>query len=149
MPTTSTLKRRSATSLVLFTLAFAGCNDPSKVVDTLPRKAISGTVNLDGQPLAEGKIQFDPAPSNPVPATTAVGEIKDGKFAIDRILGPVPGSYKVVISSRPPVVITSEPGEAPKPVPEKVPAKFNTKSTLTKDVSADDPQTFEFDLKSN
>ena len=147
MPMTSTRKRRSASSLVLFAFAFAGCNDPSNVADTLPRKAISGTVTLNGQPLAQGVIQFDPTPENKPPTTMAVGEIKDGKYAIQLAQGPVQGNYKVSISSRPPVVIGTEPGELPKPVPEKVPAIYNTKSTLTKEITAEAVQILDFDLK--
>ncbi len=149
MPTISTPIRRFAASLVL--LAFAGCNDPTKVEDTLPRKAVTGSVTLDGQPLSQGVIQFDPAQDNPPPVTVAVAEIKDGKYVIERGLGPVPGNYKVSISSRPPVIIGpgQEPGARPKQDPEKVPAKYNINSTLTKEISSDAVQIIEFDLKSS
>jgi len=149
MPTISTTRRRFTASLVL--LLLAGCNDSSVVVDRLPRKAISGTVTLDGHPLPQGIIQLDPAAANPAPTTTAVGEIKDGKFSIDRAMGPVPGNYKVSISSNPPFAIGpgQEPGERPKQDPEKVPAKYNTRSTLTKEITAGDPVALDFDLKSN
>ncbi len=63
----------------------------------------------------------------------------------------MPGKYKVRISSVPVVKIGpgEEPGARPKMDPEKVPAKFNTKTTLTKEVTRGGPNAFEFDLKSN
>jgi hypothetical protein len=147
MPTISTLGHRLASPL--FLLALVGCTDSTNVVDTLPRKAVNGTVALDGQPLPEGSIQFDPVERNPG-TTIAVAGIKDGKFAIERTLGPVPGNYKISISSRPAVKIgpNEEPGPAPKMDPEKVPAQFNTKSTLTKNVTDESVNTINFELKS-
>jgi hypothetical protein len=148
MPTISTLSCRLAAPL--FCLALIGCVDPNQVGDNLPRKAVTGTVTLDGQPLSEGMIQFEPAERKPG-TTLAVGEIKDGKFAIDRTLGPVPGNYKILISSRPPIKHdpTQSPGPLPKAAPEKVPAQFNSKSTLTKEITDASVNTVELDLKSN
>jgi hypothetical protein len=148
MPTIPTLARRLATPL--FFLALAGCTDSSTVVDNLPRVAVTGSVTLDGQPLAQGQIQFDPVPGTQGPTTLAVAEIKDGKYSIDRTMGPVPGKYKVSISSQPPIKIgpDEEPGARPKMGPEKVPAQFNTKSTLTRDVPGETVNTIDFDLKS-
>ena len=135
MPTTIR-PRRLAASLAL--VALVGCSDTSLTKDTLPRQAVSGTVTLDGQPLARGKIQFDPVKGEQAPAAFSVGEIKDGKYAIDRAMGPVPGQYKVSISSRPSITIDAgqEPGERPKQEAEKVPAQYNSKSTITKEVTA-------------
>ena len=60
MPTISTPGRRLVTPL--FCLALAGCAASTDPVDNLPRKAVAGTVSLDGQPLARGRIEFDPVP---------------------------------------------------------------------------------------
>jgi hypothetical protein len=131
-------------------LALAGCVDPTITQDTLPRKAISGSVTLDGQPLAEGKIQFDPVEAKPGESAIVVGDIKDGKYAIDRAAGPVPGNYKVSISSVPAIKIDPKegPGARPKLPPEKVPAQYNTKSTLTKEIPADGSAPIDFPLTS-
>ncbi len=121
-------------------------------VDTLPRKAVSGTVTLDGQPLAQGRIQFEPIEGSRWGRQSSRSlDIKDGKYAIDRAMGPVPGKYKVSISSRPPIKLdpNEPPGPAPKPEPEKVPAEFNTKTTLTKEVVGEGENVFNFDLKSS
>ncbi len=130
----------------MLALALAGCGDQTAPVDLLPRRAIAGTVTLDGTPLPAGKIQFNPA--EPAPNLVAVvGEIKDGKFAIPRAQGAVPGKYKVVISGIPTAQIApdAEPGEAPKKQADPVPARYNTKTELTKQV-ADGENSFEFAL---
>ena len=73
---------------------FLGCAGAS---DGLPRQAVSGTVTFDGQPLAEGRIQFEPASAEAM--TPAGGEIKDGRYSIPRDQGPTPGDYRIMITS--------------------------------------------------
>jgi hypothetical protein len=135
MPMNPPSLRRLALPLTL--LLMAGCGGNTTPVDTLPRQPVSGSVTLDGKPLSEGKIQFDPADEGKGPTAVAVGDIKDGKFTIEKAQGPVPGKYKVSISSRPSTHIGSGdmPGTAPKQEPEKIPPKFNTQTTLTKEIT--------------
>ena len=145
MPTISIPGRRLAVSLLL---VMAGCGDPQNPVDTLPRNAVSGSVSLNGNPLAQGKIQFDPVDAAGGKVAFAVGDITEGKYAIDQAAGPVAGKFKVSISSVPSIKIsTGEPGPVPKMEPEKVPAQFNTKTTLTKDVKSGS-NTIDFELMS-
>ena len=145
MPTISIPGRRLAVSLLL---VMAGCGDAQNPVDTLRRNAVSGSVTLDSKPLAQGKIQFDPVDAGGGKAAFAVGDITDGKYAIDQAAGPVAGKFKVSISSVPSVKIsTGEPGPVPKMEPEKVPAQFNTKTTLTKEVTSGS-NSMDFELKS-
>jgi hypothetical protein len=148
MPTIA-ITRCLAAPFVL--LALVGCGEDTIPRDDLPRESVSGAVTLDGQPMARGTIQFDPVQGTQGPAAFAVGEIKDGKFAIDRARGPVPGQYKVSISSRPPIVIAPDqgPGERPKQEPEKVPVRYNKKSTLTKEITGGATNAFDFELKSS
>jgi hypothetical protein len=134
----------------LLALAAAGCSSDSSEVDTLPRVAVSGTITLDGKPLPEGKLQFQPDASGS--GIIAVGEIKDGKFSIDRISGPVPGKYRIMVSSRPVFKIKAgeNPGGGP-PVsgPETIPKSYIVKtSPLLADVTTDSPQSFEFSMDS-
>ena len=145
MPTISTQGRRPTAMLLL---ALAGCGDGTLPKDTFPREAVSGTVNLDGRPLGEGTVQFNPLDLNQG-APVVVAGIKDGKFSTDRATGPVPGKYKISISSRAAIkVIPGEPpGPLPKSEPEKVPAQYNSKSTITKEVTGGGTNAFEFDLK--
>ena len=149
MPMIATRHGLNSAAMILLTIA--GCGDASKTVDLLPRRAISGTVTLDGKPLTEGKIQFDPVGGGTNPTAVATADIKEGKFAIDRAMGPVPGKYKVSISSRPSNHIGSDdmPGGPPaKLAPEKIPAQYNLKTTLSKEVSEADSNQFDFPLVS-
>src|SRR3954470_999467 len=83
--------------LVLFTvalLAAAGCSGSES--------SVSGTVNMDGQPLKEGDIIFEPADGQGSPAA---GKIVDGKYTIKI----APGMKKVRINA-------SRPTKKPDPV---------------------------------
>ncbi len=123
-------------------VALGGCGGAA---DSLPRQAVSGAVTLDGRPLARGSIQFQPASQNGV---AAGAEIKDGKYAIPRDQGPIPGEYKVIISSASATAPTptGPPGQSPPPPPDLIPARYNAESTLTATVEADKPNTFDFPL---
>src|SRR5438270_729333 len=98
----------AAAAILLSALALGGCsNDPWNPVDPLPRVPVAGTVTLDGTPLSQGMIQFDPAQETK--GTTVAAEISGGKYSIEKAQGPVPGKYKVLISGRPPAKL--KPGE--------------------------------------
>jgi hypothetical protein len=140
--------RRLAVAILVSALTLGGCSgDPSTPVDTFPRVAIAGTVTLDGGPLPRGMIQFDPAPGTAGP--TAAGEIRGGKFAIEKAQGPVPGKYQVRISGRPAAKIKEgeAPGGTPKPTPETVPARYNAESSIEIEVPAGGSLALEFALK--
>jgi hypothetical protein len=126
-------------------VAIGGCGGGA--TDDRPRREVSGTVTLDGQPLARGTIQFQP--TSPNEGVAAAGEIKEGKFAIPRDQGPVPGDYIVSISSvgssAPPP--PGPPGAPTPPPPDAIPARYNAESTLSAKVEADGPNTFEFSMK--
>lgn len=137
------------TALVLLaSLAIGGCGgDTSAPADPYTRVAIAGNVTLNGTPLSEGMIQLDPATGTNGP--TVSGEIHDGKYAIEKPLGPVAGKYLVRISGRPLVKVTEtvQPGGTPKVVPDPVPSKYNTKSTLETDIPAEGSSALDFALK--
>jgi hypothetical protein len=143
-------RRRPAAAFLISAVVIVGCSaDARSSRDTLPRVAVSGTVTLDGTPLPEGVIQFNPTSGTEGPP--AAGEIREGKYSIERPQGPVPGKYKVTISSRPPVRINESeaPGGAPKLKPETVPARYNTDSKLESDVPAGGASTLDFPLVKN
>jgi hypothetical protein len=134
----------------LIAASVTGCGGAT---DTLPREAISGTVTLDGQALPKGVLQIVPAKQNE--GTPCGSLIQDGKFAIARAQGPVPGEYVVMINSNEGGSEASgAPAGAPGPVAtadrpkELIPAEYNTSSKLTAQVKAGGPNTFEFALKS-
>ncbi|WP_406694473.1 hypothetical protein V5E97_25705 [Singulisphaera sp. Ch08] len=145
MRTTHTLIKLS--SLILFA-AVGGCGGGES--DDLPHQAVSGTVTLDERPLAHGFIQFQPTTAEGV---AAGGNVTDGKYAIDRLQGPTPGEYKVLISSSaapesPSAPPPPPPGASTPPPADPIPAKYNTASTLTAKVEAGKENAFDFPMKS-
>jgi len=121
-------------------LATAGCSAGSG--DDLPREAVSGTVTLDGQPLAEGLIQFTPAGGSTEGGVPTGGGslIKGGTFSISRETGLPPGTYNVAINA------AEKRGERTKPAEvgggkqtelakELIPAKYNSKSELKTEIT--------------
>jgi hypothetical protein len=120
--------------------------------DNLDRQPISGTITLDGTPLATGTIRFDPASAES--GTQVAGSIQSGKYSIPRSEGPVPGSYKVQITSveapkgfEPPA--GKMPGEVIMPkAKELVPDKYNIKSDLTATIKSGQSEAINFTLTS-
>lgn len=132
--------------LSLTLLAGCGGGDP------LGRKAVTGNVTLDGAPVVQGSINFEPQGTD---ATAAGGApIKDGKYTIAREMGLPPGTYRVRINIPKPGTAVVEdlsvaPGEAPPPPVELAAPEWNSKSTQTAEVTADakEPVTLDFDVK--
>jgi hypothetical protein len=105
---------------------------------------VHGKVTLDGAPLPDAGIEFQPTSGRPSAARTdANGEYKLEYSASQS--GAMKGQHTVRISTG---------GERPDPAtgqmkkfPEKVPAKYNVKSELKKEVKAGD-NALDFDLQS-
>jgi hypothetical protein len=119
-----------------------GCGDPDG------RQAIRGTVAFQGQPLDMGNIEFQPAGGE---RTQAGAPIRNGRYAIAREQGLVPGSYKVIITSwegLPPVPDVSQP---PQPrfdyrPRQRIPPQYNEKPTVIVEVKKGGGNTFDFDI---
>ncbi len=110
---------------VVFAMAAVGCGGGGPPSGRLP---ISGEVTLDGQPLDQGAIQFEP--TDKTSKLNAGGVIANGKYKIGSEQGLPPGKYKVSITSvakdtRSAQDIMNNPGELPA---ERIAAKFNTAS---------------------
>jgi hypothetical protein len=139
------LTRLVGFSCLVLCPALGGCGGG----DDLPRQALSGTVTLNGQLLEQGIIQFEPSSEQePVPAGAL---IKDGTFTIPRDEGPTPGNYRVFITSSggkspPPTPAEGNRQKMPGIMPDLIPPRYNTESTLTAKVEADKPNTFDFAL---
>lgn len=131
---------------MLVLVALFGCGSS----DGLNRQAISGTVTLDGEPLTSGAILFEPASNE---SGTAVGAtIRQGSFAVSRVEGPVPGSYRVRVyaSTRkqaPPA--KGQTDRTPRPMVERLPPHYNARSELRAEVVADRVNKYRFVLDSS
>ena len=102
------------------------------------RLQISGEVTFDGQPVADGYVTLSPLGRGP----SAGGRIQDGKFNIEREKGPMAGKYRVVLQAMRETgrMIPIDPALPDDTVAETVqylPARYNTRSQLTADLSPD------------
>jgi hypothetical protein len=113
------------------------------------RMPIEGTVSLDGQPLEKGSIAFRPLPGTTGP--TAGATIANGKFAIVPSGGPFAGNFVVEVSNVRPTgqkVHSPRTGGLVDERSESLPARYNSRSELRAEVTANGPNQFEFALKS-
>jgi len=112
---------------LLATAVIVGCG--SSGLDTQP---VSGKVTFDGQPIAEGRILFRGTGSDP---RAFSAEIKDGQYQMEAMAGKV----RVEITASRPVpgkFDESNPGEKV-PVGEMyIPARYNSQSELSAEVTA-------------
>jgi len=154
MPSTSTSRPSSAAfagtpgapwwaaAVALVVLALAGCSG-----EGMSRVSVSGTVDMDGAPLAKGSIVFVPIESTPGPQVAGI--IENGQFTLIEERGPVVGEYRVEIYAdqglalEEPEVAASLPGH--KLPPNPVGAQFNKQSTLTATIS-EAPEPLHFDV---
>ena len=124
--------------------SLCGCGDR----DPLGRKAISGTVEVDGKPVEQGSVSFEPVQGT----TSSGGPIVAGKFSIERSMGLPIGKYRVVINAPVPgtggkVDPTALPGD-PVAIPEElIPPEWNLKSDQFIEVKAEGPFEYHFDIK--
>lgn len=126
--------RWSAVLVAGAVLAFAGGCGGESPAD------VSGTVTMDGRPLAEGDIIFEAAEGGKTPAG---GPIKDGRYAVK----VPPGPKKVrVNASRPPLKPDPVLGAAARE--PAVAEEYNVKTTLTYDVKPGTNEGVDFEVKS-
>jgi hypothetical protein len=116
--------------------------------DPLGRHAISGTVNVDGAPLANGNISFQPTEGQP---TAGGAVITAGKYAVPRDGGLVVGKYRVSINAAVPgtgggVAEGALPGDPPAPPKEMIPQDWNVESSHFIEVKPQGPFVFAFDV---
>lgn len=116
-------------------LALVGCGGRR---DTPALGEVTGKVTLDGQPLANAKVEFIPASGRP-----SFGESgADGSYRLEytaNYTGAVVGQHTVKIRTGG----YSDAGE----VPEKLPARYHDQSELQADVKLGSNQ-LNFDLQS-
>lgn len=127
-------------------LLISGCSkDPA--YEGEPRVALSGRVTIDGKAIDGGIISFIPQSPN---LRVTGGPISNGLYSVLEEKGAHKGSYRVEIRCPKPngkKFKDPDTGEMKEQMVESVPKKFNTQSTLTINVSPENP-TLNFDLKS-
>jgi hypothetical protein len=133
--------RPSTIVLLLLTALAAGCGGGGD-----SRRAVQGTVTLDGRPLSEGTIVFLPASG--ADGATSGGPIRDGRFALPAARGLVPGDYRVQIRA---YDLAARPANAPSDplaprTPQKVPIRFRQPASLLAHVASSGENTFTFDM---
>jgi hypothetical protein len=129
-------RARFCGALVVAVLIAIGCSQ--RGFELAP---VTGTVTMDGKPLAQALVRFLPQGGAVNRPSTGVTDV-DGKYRLlysAREEGTIVGPVKVEIT-------TGDP-EQPKLYPETVPTKYNTETTLTRDVQSGD-NVFDFDLQS-
>lgn len=145
-------------SLGLLLLITSGCSTvPATDYGKLGLVEVSGTITLDGQPLADAVVTFE----DPTSGQFSFGKTNSSgvyELQLDsEMWGVVPGPKLVRISTTRKILGLNsdeeggseegEEGPAAPRVVEAVPEKYNTKSELQVTVSESET-TFDFDLKS-
>jgi len=126
-------------SVGILLVALAGCT--AGTADQPELGQVTGVVTLDGKPLPNVTVTFEPQSGNASFARTD----EQGKYElgyIDSVRGAVIGTHRVTIST--PQDAPAGPGST---YVDPIPAKYNTATTLTKDVVAGE-NVFNFELQS-
>jgi hypothetical protein len=121
--------------LILCAASFTGCAPAG------PRRPVAGTVTVQGQRLSVGTIQFF---TDQGPAGGAL--IRHGTFRLPAEQGLEPGAYRVWISATEPLPELPTPGMSAPPTRELIPEEFNSRSTLTVEITKDGPNEFLFEI---
>lgn len=128
---------------VVAVCALAGCSSPQN------RHEVTGEVKLKGVPVENGVIQFEPMDGQP---TGEGASITNGTYMIPADKGLAPGKYRVMIVAGDGMdgsgdASPDSPNAGKRLSREKVPPEYNTKSNVVREVTAEGPNTFDFDIK--
>ena len=132
--------------LVLVTLVVAGCGNRARITP------VSGVVTLDGKPLANAHVAFQPEAKSGI-QTGGAGSYgmtdSNGAYSLRMTdtdeAGAVVSKHRVAINY---VTQSDDSDPAKRPPPKKLPTKYNENSELTFDVVAGKANQANFDLKS-
>lgn len=135
----------------LFTVPILGCGSGPTDFDSELRRAVTGEVTLDGQPLSHARILFEPLASAGV-NTQASADVVDGRFSIPIWRGPAAGEYRVlfdaVLLDDAEAVRLAQAGVRPKLDQVDIPQRYSAPPGLPAFVSLDGPNSLRFDLVS-
>jgi hypothetical protein len=119
-------------------VVLSGCGGSGLKVPALGK--VHGTVTLDGKPLPNAAVSFQPVSGKDGPSQALTD--KEGKYTLTYL----PGHPGAAIGEHT-VRITGKPADAPASVKETVPPKYNEKSELKVAVKEGD-NTHDFKLES-
>ena len=136
-----------ANFLLLVVLACPGMLGCGALEGGPQRAAVSGRITVDGRPLENGSVQFIPTQGTSGPVAGA--GVTDGEYSLSKAQGPVVGTNRVQISGTRKTGRTSRThlGETIEERVPVVPAQYNTKSTLVREVESG-KNVLDFDLTS-
>jgi hypothetical protein len=121
-----------------------GCGDAG---DRPELGEVEGTVRLDNQPLKQATVIFQPEKGRP-----SRGETDDaGHYELEYrpgVSGAAVGKHRVEISTYREADPNSDDESRRQPAPERVPAKYNSQTTLEAEVKAGDNEPIDFNLDS-
>jgi len=139
-----TMKVPASTLLAVVTLALLiGCGGPDS-----DRASVSGKVTFDGEPVETGQIAFEPQGQG----RFGIAQIVDGAYQMPAQQGPTPGKYTVRITADRPSSKAAQPAPEVSGRPtgtsyeQYIPAKFNERSELTVEISAEPNAVHDFAL---
>ncbi len=142
---------RAVAVLLAAGVLVAGCG--SGAAPGPSRFAVKGTVTLDGQPLQNAVIRFVPLDGVQGPKCSVA--IREGMYEIPAGAGPVAGSHRVEIDSTDHGGIAPDDetalaqltaGQKKLQKPLRIPAIYNTRSTLRQTIHAGSANEFDFRL---
>ena len=137
------IRKISFKTVLIIALCFiSGCSSEKQ------RLPVQGEITFKGQPVTEGSIQFHPLV--PTEGYLEGAMIEAGRYKILVQKGLLPGKYQVLVSAPDYKGKKPDPTAAPGAVyqsKELFPDIYNTKSTLTVEVTTPGPNNFDFHLK--
>lgn len=119
------------------------------------KAAVSGTVSLDGEPVKDGQVSFEPVQG--ASGKMKFGIVVDGKYSIPEEYGLVPGEYLVRITgnratgkkAEPDAFLDGSQGVSMEIMEQYIPPQFNTGSELKVQIEPIEHLEQNFELETN
>jgi hypothetical protein len=133
----------AVSSSALVCVILTGCGPRAAV-----RHEVAGRVIFDGQPVEEGIIDFEPLDGQ---GSKDMAMIVNGDYRIPVDKGLMPGRYRVSIvagdgnTGKGDASPDYRQPNGPRGK-ERIPPEYNTKSNLVREITANGPNTFDFDI---
>lgn len=127
------VRKALASLTVMMSMVIAGCGG-----DQLPVVPVTGTVTLDGQPLAGALVEFQPYDPQGSPSYGSTDDKGKYELAFSHTRkGAWVGEHLVRISTR----------NENERVPEKLPPRYHAESDVKRQVKADEDNVLDFNIE--